>query len=1298
VSQPLSEAFVDVAAYVVQFRQSAQGRSQTFEQVQARVVDLLSASRLAAADYSDADYDDARFAVCAWVDEAMTGVAWRGQTEWQAHPLAFMFYETRDAGRQFFERLDRLTPRQDPVREVYYQCLALGYKGRYTSARDQKALERRLRSNLKRLSGRRWGMPRPESCGLFRRSAGATGDRAKKGSALMGGLWIAAPPLVVVGLYILLSRMLAFVEQGRLTVPGWFVRPSWTGPVVLLVAALLLWAGHRLHDIIRGRLFLRQVMANREIPSKAPDAPGPWDPSRAGEIRPRLFRRSILSRPWYLLMGETGAGKTSAVLGAGLTSGGRPLAPRQGLPAPAGVVWWISDQAVILDPAGTSPAMREPGRDRSWLTALLALLKRYRQGRGLDGILVVVAANRLLQARPQALEADGRRTRERIDALLGTPNTVPVTILVTKCDLVHGMRQTAELLGDDLPARALGAVNPTPLSPGAQAVKTIMPILRRRLTCLRRIILAHVDRDRPDPGVLLFPQEFARLAPGLEVYSQALFPGPSGPGAPFLDGIFFASSRQEERRPMVPFLTALGLLDDRRTAAPADKGLFLRAIFARVLPDASARTTLGRGARVFQRAKRHPIGLAWSAMALGMCVALGIAAYENVCAMQDAVAAVPDPLVLKDDLNADLSSFQAYQRPLVVLERRNQAWWNTWFGLAGSRDLEERLKRDYCRRFDDAVLKPYDRVLEAEIADLGVADQRLGDVMTYLAGRINALDARAGGKDQAPQGFASRGVYQATALSLSDSRRLGALYADYLRWQKDRAALDRERHRLMSLLTQSLGKSGDWKWLTLWVNADPHLAQVALRDFWQGYPRVPDQPRVDPCFTAAGWRRIENFRFALRAALGNQDVERLPTADFQAWYLGAYAEAWHDLALAFSRGGTGMETSPMYRALAGMAGATDGPYFTFLERLARDLEPLRSRQPRPDWIGLVFEIRRVRDAARESRNPSTDAAVTAFRDYRTALARARASIVPSRARAFDAVSAAFGVQSSASPLVAAWNAYQRLNAASAFPDEQLWGLLHAPLDCLMDAACQEAGCHLQGIWEQTVLIPARASTDPERLRDLLFRPDGLATAFMQGPAAPFIERNAARGTVARTVLGHTLGFEPAFFAFLSQAEQKVSRPGIEPVYDMDLSVEGLPTEANDGARLQPHATRLDMYCGGEVKSLLNMNYPVSTQFTWTKECSAVALNIAVGDIVLKKIYRGTDALASFLRDFPRGTHTFGTADFPGQAADLKKLGITAITVQYRLIGHRPASRGVPQGTTPRIDIPARILRCPAPQE
>lgn len=1287
----MSEAFTDVAAYVARFRQIALGQAHTFEQVQARVLALLSASRTAAADYSEEDYNEARFAVCAWVDEALTSAVWSGQAEWRSSPLALKFYQTRDAGVQFFERLDRLTPRQDQVREVYYLCLALGFKGRYTSERDQRRLKRRLRLNLRRLTGRRLRIPKPRRSDLFWRAESGIAGRAEKSPVLIHLIWLVLPPLLVTGVYILLGRMLSAVEQGQLTVPDCSGLLTWQVAAGLLGAVAVVWAGYRLYDVIRTRLFIGQIIALHESQRNSPRNPEPKDLARADGIRPRSFGGSILARPWFMLMGETGAGKTSAVRGAGLASGRRVLTSRQGIPGPWGGPWWISDQAVILESAQAASSQVEPDRERSFWEAFLTLLGRYRAGRRLDGILLVVAANRLLQARPEALIADGRRMRARIDALMGSHGTVPVTILVAKCDLVHGMTATSELLDEVMLNQAFGAVNPAPRGPGADGVKAIMPVLHQRLTRLARILLAGLDTEREDHGVLLFPQEFARLEPGLAVYAQALFPEASGSEAPFLHGIFFASARQEGRASS-RFLTALGVAEDRRMVAAVDKGLFLRAIFSKILPEASARyTNTGSGAALFQAAQRHPARLAWTVVSLVLCVILGFAACQNVRAMRDTMAA----LLLTGKPSCDLAAMQTYERAIGILENRNQAWWNTRTGLPGSRDMETQLKQDYCRRFDTAILAPYDRALAVNITDLGPADARLGDVMAYLAGRINALKTRSGQEEPGREKLEALGMFKNAAAGWSDRQRFGELYAARLRWQEDQAALERERSGLKRLLNVSLSKSGDWRWLMSWINADPHLNPVTLQDFWQGYPQVPDEPQVAPCFTLAGQRRIESLIVDLSAALEHQDGTALPQTDFQVWYRGAYVEAWHTLALNFSQGGTGMEDSPFYRVLAGKASAHDGPYFKLFERLSQELEPVRKIHPRPEWIGLVYEIKRIHDASLQPRIPSTDTAVKAFRDYRTALALARASITSSRDLAFQSASTTFSDQALSSPFLAAQKAYLRLNAASQSSNEPLWSLVHAPLDCLWNAACQEAGCHLQGVWERTVLTPVRTTSDPDRLKSLLFRAGGPAMAFIQGPAAPFIERDKTRAAIARTVLGRALAFEPAFFAFLAQTEEKISRPETRTLTAMDLTVEGLPTEANDGARLQPHATRLDMYCGSEAKSLLNMNYPVSTRFAWTQDCSAVALSIAVGDIVLKKTYSGSNALNRFLRDFPHGTHTFRPADFPTQAAALKKLGITAITVQYRFIHAKNIARP-PAITGPRISMPKGIVRCIEP--
>ena len=95
--------------------------------------------RQAERDAQDAGYDrddtrEATFAVVAFIDETIQGSSWSDREQWLAQPLQLEMYDRNDAGEEFFSRLDALrgaVSEQADVLEVYYLCLALGFRGRY---------------------------------------------------------------------------------------------------------------------------------------------------------------------------------------------------------------------------------------------------------------------------------------------------------------------------------------------------------------------------------------------------------------------------------------------------------------------------------------------------------------------------------------------------------------------------------------------------------------------------------------------------------------------------------------------------------------------------------------------------------------------------------------------------------------------------------------------------------------------------------------------------------------------------------------------------------------------------------------------------------------------------------------------------------------------------------------------------------------------------------------------------------------------------------------------------------------
>jgi type VI secretion system protein ImpK len=165
----LTDCFMQLMAYVAYFLKTVARRQLPYEQVKADILRLLdqSESYVKKGLFSQEDYNLARFAVCAWVDEAILNSSWSQKSQWQKELLQRLFYQTTDAGEEFFEKVNSLGLHQREVREVYYLCLALGFTGRFINPGDETLLEHLKSSNLKLLLGSSVGLPSLESSELF---------------------------------------------------------------------------------------------------------------------------------------------------------------------------------------------------------------------------------------------------------------------------------------------------------------------------------------------------------------------------------------------------------------------------------------------------------------------------------------------------------------------------------------------------------------------------------------------------------------------------------------------------------------------------------------------------------------------------------------------------------------------------------------------------------------------------------------------------------------------------------------------------------------------------------------------------------------------------------------------------------------------------------------------------------------------------------------------------------------------------------------------------------------------------
>lgn len=124
------------------------------QQVTAIVRILLDESQKMAehAGFSQQEYNEARFAVCAYIDEAILCSNWPERNIWLGELLQRRFYATNRAGEEFYTRMNNLESTSNQMRDVYYHCLALGFKGRYFSPEmeiDLEEIKKREYSKIK---------------------------------------------------------------------------------------------------------------------------------------------------------------------------------------------------------------------------------------------------------------------------------------------------------------------------------------------------------------------------------------------------------------------------------------------------------------------------------------------------------------------------------------------------------------------------------------------------------------------------------------------------------------------------------------------------------------------------------------------------------------------------------------------------------------------------------------------------------------------------------------------------------------------------------------------------------------------------------------------------------------------------------------------------------------------------------------------------------------------------------------------------------------------------------------------
>lgn len=1034
--------------------------------------------------------------------------------------------------------------------------------------------------------------------------------------------------------------------------------------------------------------------------------------------------------PWYLVMGESGAGKTTAISRSRLMPMMRESVAGTDITQTANCDWWFFSEAVVIDTAGRYVSPDGSELDQQEWDYLLELFAKHRSREGINGLVVVIDAPLLLSGDMQAIERRGQSLRDRIDQVMRLfEKRVPIYVMISKSDQIYGFTAWANSLSDAESMQAMGYLSDERADIANEQVfaQEAIDTLCARVESLR-LDLSMREADLT-PEMLLFPGELARLKSGLQQFLQATFGANPYLEHPFLRGLFLTSARQQPPEP-----SRLGQLiaapSSEYGAGQTGKGLFIHDIFSRILPVERGIALPGQIVSRWRHVTANFALISWTSLCLAALLFLVIS-YQATSAKIDRLASVV-PSEFSSQTSTDQTS--AIDRIItgkvfvnLILEGERN-WRTRWLAFSPEvTELESELKQAFVRRVrrlqETEGGGPMD--IRTLLEGSEPAQQAYGALA--LVRYVNMVQARVNGasySDLLAMPQVPRAALQAIAPKIGEQGISGfdELLAAAVGWSEPSDPYLTEVLRLdRGALLAYVSSNSQMRWLVDWADTLPDLSPISMADFWNPGGSSPPGYQISPGLTMAGQQRINGFIDELTQALQGSVALRREVDAFHDWYLTQRFDAWKDMAAQIMQGASLVPTEPQYRRVVASIGTPNSPFALFFRRLTQEFESLPASQS-PSWlefaryyVNLTAQARRSRDSsfasslntisavnnvAGQAMRASVDQGqnlipseisrartdINLFESYINARDKAVLDVLGGSGAAMKMTSSYFaGADAQAGEggnpvlrdMTDQMSAFRKNSRFNTAQDELIWRVVEAPIETINDYAFEQASCSLQDAWTQDVMWRTQLAVNPQEVSEQLFGDKGSVWSFVDGPAKPFVNRLGG-SFVPATQGGTPFPFAPGFIQFLNQAvssrvsevvRQRLAKASIEK--SAKLTLAAMPLGVNSDARARPYAALLFVQCDQQQIELSNVNMQASDSFEWSPgKCGETRLEIEIENMTLIKRYPGPTGLATFLDEFADGARVFTPVDFPAAMQQLDDLNVREITVRYDMSGRQ----------------------------
>lgn len=854
-------------------------------------------------------------------------------------------------------------------------------------------------------------------------------------------------------------------------------------------------------------------------------------------------------------MGESGSGKSAIMESTGLAT---PLVKDDPTESsgPRCCDWWLLEKLIMIEIGGHHIAVDSEEENNDDWRHVVVQLQKYRKKR-LNGVLLTVSADTLLSATPERLSENCSKIRRRLDELIDVSAVrFPVYLIVTKCDLIKGMVQFCNRLEDKQLNQAMGMINVYPSDPVDDVLGNTLDTIGQRLNKLR-LLLSGTDVSEPDrldiePGVILFPEEFERLRPGLTTFVRGVFKETLFQEQPLLRGIFFSSAYQTGV-PHSHFFSSFGIMDEKEKLPDTSKAIFLNDLFEKVLPNDNQVCQPNRHVQKnMQVLKRIKMGV-WITIVVILGCIMSVSFMRHMRALSNISDSLSRPRIISGNAAEDVSTL--YQLQQTIENMNTSSGRNTvlGFGFDKRMVLQVRLKQMFCKRFKDVLDSLTVQIFE-QIKHFShkTQSQKIAVYIPYLVNRFHLNTARIEGElgNELPEGWhlstMPSFLFRDFDTVPDIEKKIAQLYVRYLKWETNIEHLRQENILLQKGLEQFFNNEKiSLNWIFSWFNLNSDLTPLRVGDFWEGSLMLTDDVAILPIFSAEGKKRADIFLQKIETALPNSMIIYERKKSFYDHYRNSYIHAWQVFVKRFPDGKKKLINKAEWRRTADKICRGQGPYSALFEKMKNELTPWYRHEESFEWLNHLLKLNEIRNS---TVNETAEKKIVArlYSNYKDTLSVIRKAIM-SRTTAYDLTTRAF--TNGQTPFLAADNTLKNIQSRLNIPTHEsniVHSILYAPLYFLWEYVNAETACYLQENWEKIVLakLPNRSIT--ERKNVSLSECERIGRMFIKDWATPFIDKDKAGTYRPKTVLGTEIDFNREFFKYFNPDETSRYERGTIP--------------------------------------------------------------------------------------------------------------------------------------------------------